>query len=218
MLCAASDSSAARDFYRCLLESELIVLGTRGERLAIDVVKSGAGFFHTIFTSPARLTTFSSEVLSTFSIKGRALFEATGGARFIVNPRSSPAKILNPDEIAWCLENFRPAAFSVLKPEIYPARLVKALCVLFMNRSQLQSARLTYVAPPGKEDGARIVIGIEADGDIPRLVEEIFTAAAVTEPDFPVDVASLDTNIANHPLHKHLLTVEPFYRREACYA
>jgi hypothetical protein len=82
-----------------------------------------------------------------------------------------------------------------------------------MNRAQLQSARLTYVGPPGKKDDARIIIGIEADGDIPRLAEEIFAAAAVANPDLPVDVASLDSKIAEHPLHRHLLTVEPFYRR-----
>lgn len=214
MLCAAADTSAALDFYRCLLESDLIVLGTRGERLAIDVVKYGAGFFHPLFTSPARLKAFSSDELPTFSIDGRTLFGITRGARFVLNPRSSPAKVLEPDEISWCLANFRPAALTVLQPESYPTQLIKALCVLFTNRAQLQSARLAYVAPPGRKNEARIVIGIEADGDAPRLAEEIFAAAAVANPCLPVDVASLDSKMATHPLHRHLLTVRPFYSRQ----
>jgi hypothetical protein len=203
-----------REFYCRLFESELTVLGTKGERLAIDVVKNAAGFFHPVFTSPARLKTYSAEALPNFSVIGRPLFEATRGARFIVNPRSSPGKILFPDEIARCLESFRPTTFAILKSDTYPTQLVKALCILFTHRAQLHTARLTFVGNPANESEAYIVIGIEADGDIPRLVEEIVAAAAVTNPNLPVDVAWLDSKSAGNPLQQHLLTVEPFYKRE----
>lgn len=212
MLQAASEPSRAPEFYRQLLEADLVVLGSRGEQLALDMVKTGAGFFHPLFTSPARLEAYSSDDLPNFTLAGRLLFENTRGAQFLINPRSTLAKTLLPDEISWCLDNFRGFQFSVLKPETYPTQLVKALCVLFASRSQVRTARLTHIAMPGNESRAHIIIGIEAGGDVSHLVEEIFAAAAITNPAHPVDVASLDTAVATHPLHQHILTVEPFYR------
>lgn len=213
MLRASMEASSAPEFYRLLLASGLVVLGSKGERLAIDVIKNGNRFFHPIFTSPARLDTFSSDPLPHFILTGRELLEASQGAQFIINPRSSLAKTLFPDEITWCLQNFRVAEFAVYKPDINAAQLIRALCVLFASRTQIHSARLTCVGMPSNPASAHIVIGIEADGEVPRLVEEIFAAAAVTNPKLPVDVASLDTKQATHPLHRHLLTVEPFFKR-----
>ena len=118
-----------------------------------------------------------------------------------------------PEEISWCLENFRNVNIAVLKPQTYPTRLIKALCVLFTSRTQLHTARLTYVATPGTDSGAHIIIGIEAEGDISRLAQEIFQAAAITKPSHPIDVAYLDTKGARHPLQEHLLTVQPFFMR-----
>lgn len=213
MLRASTEQASAPAFYRLLLECDLIVLGSRGERLAIDVVKNGNRFFHPIFTSPTRLDTFSSDPLPHFTLTGRALFEATRGAHFIINPRSPLAKTLFADEINWCLQNFRVVDFAVYKTDNHPTQLIKALCVLFANRTQIQTARITCVGMPNNAASARILIGIEADGEVPRLVEEIFAAAAVTNPKLPVDVASLDTKHATHPLHQHILTVKPFFKR-----
>jgi hypothetical protein len=213
LLCTASNSSAAPELYRHLLESNLIVLGTMGERLALDTVKNELGFFHPIFTSQTRLDVFRAGDAPSFQIWGRALLEATRGAQFIINPRSDLTKTLMPEEISWCLENFRNISIAVLKPQTYPTKLIKALCVLFTNRRQLHTARLTYVATQGSDNGAHIVIGIEADGDISRLAQEISAAAAITNPGFPVDVAYLSTQGAVHPLQKHLLTIKPFFER-----
>lgn len=213
LLRTASDASAAPELYRHLLQSSLIVLGTMGERLAIDTVKNEAGFFHPIFTSQTRLDTFRAGDSPSFRILGRTLFEATRGAQFIINPRSELTKTLMPEEISWCLENFRYVNIAVLKPQTYPTRLIKALCVLFASRRQLHTARLTYVATPGTDSGAHIVIGIEAEGDISRLAQEIFQAAAIAKPMHPIDVAYLDTKGAHHPLQEHLLTVQPFFMR-----
>ena len=65
----------------------------------------------------------------------------------------------------------------------------------------------------GAENEARIVIGIEADGDVPRLAQEIFAAAAIAQPSHPVDVVALNPQGAFNPLQKHLLTVQPFFER-----
>jgi hypothetical protein len=195
------------------LEADLIVLGSKGERLAIDMVKHGAGFFHPVFSSSSRLAAFTADALPHFSLTGRALFEATRGAPFILNPRSVPAKLLLPDEIAWILDNFRFVDLAVVKPKSYPTRIVKALCVLFASRTRLQTARISYVAPPG--EAARFVVGIEAEGDIPNLANEIFAVAAAADPAQPVDVVHLSPLRAGHPLQKHLLSLEPFFKRHA---
>lgn len=214
MLRAASLPSAITEFYQRLLTSEVIVLGTAGDQMVMDMVQHERGIFHAIFTSPARLDAFSGSELPRFTLNGRTLFEATRGARFVVNPRSPLAKMMHPDEIAWCLANFRSFQFSVVEPDPYPAKLIKALCVLFANRKHVQAARMTCIGMPGNESHTHIIVGVQADGDIRRLVQEIFDVAAVADAAYPVDVASLETARADHPLHQHLLSVSPFFNRQ----
>jgi hypothetical protein len=69
------------------------------------------------------------------------------------------------------------------------------------------------VAPRG--EAARFVVGIEAEGDIPDLANEIFAVAAAADPGKPVDVVHLNPARAGHPLQKHLLSLEPFFKRPA---
>lgn len=210
---AAADNAAILDFYRLLLESELIVLGTAGERLALDTLKNETGFFHPVFTSETRLGAFGQSDAKHFKLPGRRLFETTLGGQFLINPKSALAKMLFANEIAWCLENFRSTNYTIYQPVPYPAKLVKALCVLFASRSQLHSARIVYVEEQNANAGVRILIGIEADGDIPRLAEEIFAAASAATPSHPVDVVYITPDRVRHPLQQHLLSVQPFYKR-----
>ena len=214
MLAAVTDASAHATFYRLLLGSELVALGTYGETMLLETVRGPAGDFHPVFTSNQRIKALITDEVPRFMIAGRELFEITRGASFVLNPGSSPEKTLNANEIAWCLEKFPPPAdLIVAQPKVYPVKLVKALCVLFTSRAAIKAAHLVFVAREGIDQQAHPMIGLEADGDEPRLAQEIFAAAAAVMPGTPIEVVYLDTSAALAPLPKHLLSVPPFYSR-----
>ena len=214
MLAAATDASAHATFYRLLLSSDLVALGTYGETMSLETVRGPAGECHPVFTSSARVKALVKEPVAQFTIPGRALFEITRGARFVLNPGSVPDKILSAEEIAWCLEKFPPPAeLVVAQPKVYPTNLVKALCVLFTSRAAIKAAHLVYVAREGIDTEAHPMIGLEADGDVPRLAQEIFAVAEAALPGTAIEVVYLDTGAPLPPLQKHLLSVPPFYGR-----
>jgi hypothetical protein len=214
MLTAVTDASAHAAFYRLLLSSDLVVLGSYGETMSLETVRGPAGECHPVFTSDARVTALIKDAAPRFTIQGRNLFEITRGARFVLNPGSAPDRILSAEEIAWSLEQFPPPAeLIVAQPKVYPVNLVKALCVLFTSRAAIKAAHLVYVAREGIDSEAHPMIGLEADGDVPRLAQEIFAAAEAVLPGTAIEVVYLDTGAPLPPLQKHLLSVPPFYGR-----
>jgi hypothetical protein len=213
MLAAAVDDSARAQFYRLLLDSNLVVLGTFGETMTLETVRGPAGDFHPVFTAAERITALTGEPRPYFTIPGRQLFEITRGASFVLNAGLVPSKTLAAEELEWCLKQFPPNPnLIVAQPKVFPTRLVKALCVLFTSRAAIQAAHLVYVAREGIDAEAHPMIGLETDGDEPRLAQEIFEAAAVALPGTPVEVIIIEPQ-GSHPLQKHLIGVPPFYRR-----
>jgi hypothetical protein len=215
MLAAAADPSQQHRFYQLLLDSELVALGRLDQTLSLETVRGPTGEFHPVFTAAGRVAALVKDPVDRFTIQGRQLFEIAAGAQFVLNPGSAPDKVLTADEIAWCLKTFPPTpTLVVAQPKVYPTTLVKALCILFTSRSAIKAAHLVYVAREGIDAKAHPMIGLEADtGDVPRLAQEIFAAAATVLPGEPVEVVYLDTNGPLEPLQKHLLSVPPFYSR-----
>jgi len=214
MLQAAQDASARPAFYRLLLTSKLVALGSLDQTMSLDTIRGPGGEYHPVFTSPARVKALVQENVARFVIPGRQLFEIARGAKFVLNPGSSPDKVLTAEEIDWCLKTFPPAPdLIVAQPKVYPTRLVKVLCVLFTSRAAIRKAHLVYVARDGIDAKAHPMIGLEADGDVPRLVEEIFAAAEAALPGEAVDVFYLDPSGPLNPLQQHLLSVPPFFVR-----
>ena len=214
MLLAVSQESVRPDFYRLLLDSELVVLGEIGEHMSLETVENQGQKFHPAFTSQRRSEAFVPAPLPRFRITGRILFESTRGASFVLNPGSELTKTLSPEEIAWCLGQKRPTGdLIVARPKIYPTRLVKALCVLFTSRALIKAAHLAYVVREGIDLKAHPIIGLVADADVPRLAKEIFEVAAEALPGTTVDVVWLNPDAPLKPLQQHLLSVTPFYKR-----
>jgi len=216
MLLAASRESARPHFYRLLLDSELVVLGEFGERMGIETVENNGQKFHPVFTSMRRSQAFAPPAMPRFALPGQILFESTRGASFVINPGSELVKTLTPEEITWCLSLPRPTGNLFLsQPEVHPKRLLKALSVLFTSRSRIRAAHLAYVVHEGVDRTPHPIIGLVADGDVPRLADEIFRAAAEALPGETIDVVWLNPDSPLNELQKHLLTVTPFYRRTA---
>jgi len=214
MLLAAMQESARPEFYRLLLDSELVVLGEMGERISIETVENGGQKFHPVFTSDTRCEAFAPREMPRFRMQGRILFEVTRGAAFVVNPGWDLSKTLTPEEIAWCLSVPQAGGnLIVAQPKVHPKRLIKALCVLFTSRALIKAAHLAYVAREGVDHEAHPIIGLVADGDVPRLAEEIFQAAAEALPGTVIDVVWLNPDAPLNDLQQHLLGVTPFYKR-----
>ncbi len=213
LLRAASEVSARPEFYRKLLGSSVTVLGVFGETMSIETVENEKGRFHPIFTAPERIRDFLPKPMPHFAISARALFENTRGAQFVINPGSELGKILSPDEVDWLLQAFPAASIIVAQPKVYPVKLIKALCVLFTSRMLIRAAHLVYVAREGIDQEAHPMIGLEADGEVQRLAQEIFAAAEAVLPGTPVEVVYLDPQGELDPFQKHLLSVPPFYQR-----
>jgi len=214
MLLAASHEHARPEFFRLLMESELVVLGVLDEGMSIDTVVNNGKRYHPVFTSELRLNRFLAEPRPSFRMKGYVLFQSTRGASFVVNPGAECSKVLSPDEIAYWLDPplRASATLVVAQPKVYPRKLVKALSVLFTSRRLIKAAHLAFVAREGIDDKAYPLIGLEADGDVPRLVNEIFKAAAEAMPGERIDVVYLDRDHPRDDLQKHLLGIAPFYK------
>ncbi len=214
MLHAASQESARPDFYRLLLDSELTVLGELGERMSLDTMSNGSGNFHAVFTAPIRLSSVGPAGVSSFRMTGWMLFESTRGAQFVINPGAELGKTLSAEEIAWMLDAFRSGRGNlvVAQPKVFPTKLVKAFCVLFTSRSLIRAAHLVYVARDGIDTEGHPMIGLEADGDVPRLAQEIIDINDAILPGRPIEVVYLPEGPLD-PLQKHLLSVPPFYKR-----
>jgi hypothetical protein len=218
MLLAASQESARPDFYLLLLDSELWALGELTDRIAIDTVENAGRTFHPVFTAEKRIGALVNEPRPHFSIPGRVLFASTRGASFVINPGSEIVKTMSPEEIAWMLDQPKPAAAAnivVAEPKVYPTRLIKALCVLFTSRARIKAAHLLYVAREGIDSEAHPLIGLVADGDVPRLADEIMQVGAEALPGTVVDVVWLNPDGPLDPLQEHMLGIAPFYKRTA---
>ena len=97
---AATEAAARPEFYRLLLTSTLFVIARiegrkltpgnntiqAGERMQIATGDLNGKRFHPVFTSLKRLQEANPENADWLSLNGRALFETTKGATFVLNP------------------------------------------------------------------------------------------------------------------------------------
>ena len=110
---AVRDPARAADFYRQLLDSELIVLtpgakmepGKRRslkykEAINIATVEFQGLKWHPAFTAPKRVSAYVKEPETCLSAKARNLFEMLPGSNFWINPLSECQTPLTADEIA----------------------------------------------------------------------------------------------------------------------
>src|SRR4051812_45100661 len=114
LVAAVKNPGAAPDFYRLLLDSDLLVLGTAegqedaaqpfsmpagGKVNLVTGLKDGAQYLP-VFSSLARMQDYVTQESRYLSINGRALLEMTRGAPVILNPSSEFGKELTAQQVA----------------------------------------------------------------------------------------------------------------------
>jgi type III secretion system (T3SS) SseB-like protein len=229
---AAKEPSARPAFYRLLLTSNLFVIARiegrkltpgdnalkPGERIQMATGDLNGKRFHPVFTSLKRLQENNRDNAEWMSLNGRALFQMTKGATFVLNPGAEYGKELPPEEIAWMLappkvESVtldKPTQVMIGQPAIYPHALVDALKAMFAGHPEVAAAHLVQIAYSNGEPHP--LIGVETAGDWKSLADEMAGVVAAAAPGTRVDLAQIDRE-EGAGLTPHFATVAPFYTR-----
>lgn len=225
-----SDPTALPDFYRLLMDSPLLVLGRLegyepseevvspqpGTGFELAMLEKGANFYYAVFSAMSRFKTFGRAQRSYFCVSGANLFQRVRGVAFVINPDSEGERVLPAAEIARWVDPSAPAPQSPViigQPEIYPRKLVEALCVLFLSRSQVARAYLVQIAVPGSGQPSHPLIGIEVRGGADKLVSEMRQVVALAAPGKLVDMTLISPQNDASPVQAGLLKSKPFYIR-----
>jgi hypothetical protein len=222
----------APDFYRLLLESDLLVLGTAegqegaseafslspGAKLNLIPGTRDGGRFLPLFSSLPRMQEYLKQESKYLSINGRALLEVTRGGPVILNPASEYGKELSAVEVAQLLDGPKPDGEPriIIGEADYPVALVEALRSLFGSRTDIAAAWMIQVTFADRAKQPHPLVGIELDsktgGDWPSLIKAIEAAADAAVPGMVFDIQRIDRH-SPAGLTGALLQVPPFYQR-----
>jgi len=229
---AVKNPRRAPDFYRLLLGSDLLVLGTvkdqedasekftlapGGKFNLVTGLKDGRQFLP-LFSSLPRMQEYLKQESKYLSINGRALLEMTRGGPVILNPSSEYGKELSAAEVAQLLDGPKPddEPRSVIGEADYPVALVEALRSLFGSRTDIAAAWMIQVTFADRARQPHPLVGIELDsktgGDWPSLMKAIEAAADLAAPGMVFDIQRIDRH-SPAGMTGALLQVPPFYQR-----
>lgn len=228
LVAAVKNPATAPDFYRLLLESDLLILGTvNGQQEAAKKFHAEAGStfsfvsgerngfkFLPVFSSLTRVQTYVKQESKYLSMKGRDLLEITRGAPIVLNPDSEYGKSLSAEEIALLLNDGLPQGVTVpiIRDIDPPAPLVKALIALFRQNADVSTAWISHIAFAEEGDVPHPLVGVETTGDMASLVAQIQSVAEKSAPGLAFDVERVERQRPSG-IAKTLLQTNPFYSR-----
>ena len=225
---AVKEPATAPHFYRQLLASELLVLGTvEGQEDATQAFNIAPGSkislvpgttrdgrqYLPVFSSLARMQDYIKQESKYLSINGRDLLDLTRGGPVILNPASEYGKELTANQVRQLLDGMTPTP-ALTGEAPYPIALVDMLTGLFATRPDIETAWMIQVAETDNPGQPHPLVGIEtaASAQWPALMQAIAAAAQAQLPDLAFDVQRVDR--ANPGgMTGALLQAEPFYRR-----
>lgn len=225
---AAKNPATAPDFYRLLLESDLLVLGTvEGQEEATEKftlapggkvnlvtgLKKDGGTFLPIFSSLPRMQDYVKQESKYLLVNGRALLDLTRGAPVILNPASEYGKELTAEQVAQLLDPqiTRSQPRTIIGEADYPMPLVDTLTAVFTARPDIEAAWMIQVTFADR-DAPHPLVGVETQGDWASLMQAVEAAADTAVPGLVFDLQRIDRSRSNS-LTEALLQVPPFYQR-----
>jgi type III secretion system (T3SS) SseB-like protein len=218
---APNDPSARPEFYRLLMDSTLFVIGKieghqnpqgqmQGDRLMIATIAWEGKNYHPVFSCMARLKAFApGEEVEFLQLAGRALFSATKGSHFLLNPGSDFGKELSAEELTSIMGQTR---VMIGQAKEYPKKLVDPLKDFFARTPQVKAAHIVQIAFEGKDEPPHPLIGIDAEGDWQALSQQIGEVMKTAEFDSLVDMVPINRNDPGGVMQA-LLKTPPFYAR-----
>jgi hypothetical protein len=224
LLRAQTEIPARAEFFDLLLREKLIVPGecgkaeaVPGDVLNVATMRINGRVYVPVFSSITRLGEHRETPF--FSMRGRDLLEGTRGAEFVLNPGAEIGKVLTSREITRLLnpsapdEAEKPLQVFWRQPKVYPQKLVDALKVLFVNRTDIMSAAVVEAAFSDREEPPHPMIGIEAIGDWRKTFREVSEITRALMPDIIVDIIPIDRSKPMDQLAEILVKIAPFYVR-----
>lgn len=224
---AAVDPSKRPEFYRALLASDVLVLGTaRGLNLALQMIRTEDGPVIHLFTSPEEILAGAPAGTPYVGLNGKVLFDfIKPGTGAVLNPYSKSGVVLEAGKVDWLRagapagvqEANLPAGKSVFlgQPARRPDALLEALCSLFRREPAVLEAYLAQVYAPGTDAGPHCVIGVRMAGPgFRELVEQMAGVAreSLGKEEF-VDFTEVKANGSGQIERYMLDTSTSFYRR-----
>lgn len=215
----------AEDFYRQLLESDVLVMGTvdaprdlsgnvtahAGSSFRLVTGEKDGARFLPIFTAIPRMQAYAQKECEYLAMKGRALLELTRGAPVSVNPGSEYGREFTAAEIVQLLEPAGPRVVPLtVYPELeLPLPLANALSELFDRRGDVQTAWMVRIQPEGEP---MPLVGIETSADMDALMADIEAMAQEKLPGLVFDVQQVDP-ARPAAMAEVLMQAKPFYPR-----
>jgi hypothetical protein len=201
---ASHDAATAPDFYRLLLGSDLLVLGSvDGQEEATDEfnlapggrvnlvtgIKDGVRFLP-VFSSVPRMQAYVQEESKYLRVNGRALLDLTRGAPVTLNPGSDYGKELTPEEVRHLLDGPRSTPRMVMGEVQLPPGLAEALAALFVTRPDIETGWMIMVTSADQTQPPHPLVGIAIDtktgGDWPSLMQSLRAVAEKSSTMFDV--------------------------------
>lgn len=192
---SSSDPKYRPEFYKRLLEDNLVVITTGGQNefngvlekdTTVDIVTFQGGEIP-VFTSKDRIFDkgIIKEQVTYLQMQGKTIFELAVGAKFILNPYSDYGKELLPEEIKDMLDGTilklqhnqvsikEDTEILIGQPVKYPTELVEALKKLFSKEPEVKAAYIAWIHDPKTEDPPHYIFGIESDRDISEVSRKV---------------------------------------------
>lgn len=224
---AVKSPATAPDFYRLLLESDLLVLGTvegqdgsekfslePGGQLQLVTGDNNGQKFLPVFSSLARMQEYVKEEAKYLSINGRALLDLTRGAPVTLNPASEYGREFTPGQVEQLLNPVAPSASVMpgVSDAFYPMPLINALTSVFEKHPEVQTAWMIRIGIGDQGTQVQPLVGVETSGDMAALVADVERAAAQDAAGITFDVQRVDRTRPTG-LASALLQAQPFYQR-----
>ncbi|PHS03794.1 MAG: endopeptidase IV, partial [Blastopirellula sp.] len=159
------------------------------------------------------------------ALPARSLFKMTLGATLFLNPKSEYGKEFFPQEVEHLLSvglSQSPEQRTVEKdtevligqPTNYPSRMVDSLTQLLSKHSNVKKGYLAFMHDTSVDEKPHLIVGIEAEGDIEKVMREAGNVASDTAPENePVDLYRVnenDTGLSQYFINQ----TEPFYEKK----
>lgn len=162
---------------------------------------------------------------SYLAMSARSLFEMTQGATLFLNPKSDYGKEFVPEEVSHLLSigiSQAPSERVVEKetkvllgqPSNYPSKMVDSLTLLLAKHDNVKNAYLVLMHDTSVDEKPHLIVGIEADGDIEKVMREAGNVAGDTAPEGePVDLYRVNENDSG--LSQYFINeTKPFYEKK----
>ncbi|SMB99316.1 hypothetical protein SAMN00120144_0128 [Hymenobacter roseosalivarius DSM 11622] len=236
LLLAAADPDARPDFYRALLQEDVLVLTqpqegqpageipvTQNMEVQLQVLHDGK---IPVFTAPERI--FDSNVVKEevpyLRLSGFDLFQMVQGADCALNPFSSLGKLFMANEVAELLSGhlFEAPAHQIPpdtqillgQPAEFPTALVESLSTYAAGQPLIRAIYLAQMQLPDSAEPARLLLGFEVEGEDTAFLQEV---GAVIQHHLDASHQFVDIVLINpdseEPLSHYFYQNEPIYKR-----